>query len=185
MTDTKHEPRRLASYLDDCLDLALDDFIASHGAAFLLHEGRRDGGGAPDEDATEFERNTISQSRGRGGLQDEPTFDFAVLPLRPSGRSTYSGFISIGRGAGSDVVLTDGTVSTFHAFVTRRDGGFRIQDGGSKNGTFVDDERAPPKDARDGIALVPGATVRLGSVELMFLDAEGLCKLVQRVARRR
>jgi predicted component of type VI protein secretion system len=74
-------------------------------------------------------------------------------------------------------------VSTFHAFVKEQDGRFYLQDGGSKNGTLVDGEPAAEREARQGTLLHPGVTILIGEVELIFLDAPGLCTLAKKVVK--
>ena len=71
---------------------------------------------------------------------------------------------SVGRMANSNaIVIADRSVSSLHARVRFRPGhGLEIADLGSSNGTFVDGTRI----ALEFVAIGPGATVRLGGVEL-------------------
>jgi pSer/pThr/pTyr-binding forkhead associated (FHA) protein len=50
--------------------------------------------------------------------------------------------ISIGRGPEADLAFTDTAMSREHAILEFSDGGFRIRDLGSTNGTLVNDELA-------------------------------------------
>lgn len=69
----------------------------------------------------------------------------------------------LGRGTQPDVGLEDDAVSTRHAHVSRRADGLYLQDGGSLNGTFVNDERVEsPR------RLVDGDHVRVGNTTLKF-----------------
>lgn len=48
---------------------------------------------------------------------------------------------TIGRSAGSDMIIENPGVSRHHAIIKEKDGGFIIEDKGSTNGTFVNGER--------------------------------------------
>lgn len=54
---------------------------------------------------------------------------------------------SIGRGKGTDITLTDMTVSRDHAVLLRRESGWMINDVGSKSGTYVNGERTNGRQA--------------------------------------
>ena len=58
--------------------------------------------------------------------------------------------VVIGRGPSSGVFLDDVTVSRHHAEIRPGDGGFRIQDSGSLNGTYVNRVRVDAVDLRNG-----------------------------------
>jgi pSer/pThr/pTyr-binding forkhead associated (FHA) protein len=74
---------------------------------------------------------------------------------------------SIGRSAGNDLVLADSEVSRRHARIVRRADGFAVEDIGSTNGTFVNQQRISHLTLlQDGDILDLGDTIRL-----RFLDA--------------
>lgn len=67
--------------------------------------------------------------------------------------------VSIGRRADKNVLpLNDGGVSTRHCEIRPTQKGFRVVDVGSKNGTFVNDERVKEKELQDGDLLAFGGT---------------------------
>jgi DNA-binding CsgD family transcriptional regulator len=73
-------------------------------------------------------------------------------------------------GRGNDVTIRldgDHGVSRLHALLERLDGGWRVADLGSRNGTFVNDHRLGTP-----IALRPGDELRAGSWRLVFVDTE-------------
>jgi hypothetical protein len=77
--------------------------------------------------------------------------------------------VTVGRAAGSDIVIDDDSVSASHARLEWDLGSWRITDLASTNGTAV-----------EGIKLAPniptplpyGATVRVGGVKLQFREVE-------------
>ncbi len=83
--------------------------------------------------------------------------------LRPGTQFAVRAETVIGRAPGSTILLPDTFVSARHARIVWRDGRWWIEDLGSTNGTFVDEQpvtRAVP--------LHPGATVRVGQTVLTF-----------------
>jgi diguanylate cyclase (GGDEF)-like protein len=74
----------------------------------------------------------------------------------------------LGRGPQVDVDLEDDAVSTRHALISRRADGVYVQDSGSRNGTFLNDE--PVKSPR---RLADGDHLRVGNTIIKFsmLDA--------------
>jgi pSer/pThr/pTyr-binding forkhead associated (FHA) protein len=72
-----------------------------------------------------------------------------------------------GRHPDSDIFLDDITVSRRHAEVVRTgDGGYRVRDVGSLNGTYLNRERI------DVARLVSGDEVQIGKFKLVFFSAE-------------
>jgi len=65
---------------------------------------------------------------------------------------------SIGRDVSCDVVLSDLEVSRRHAKIIIRSSGFSIQDTGSTNGTFINDQQAAGE-----VELQPGDVISFGS----------------------
>lgn len=74
---------------------------------------------------------------------------------------------TLGRGAGSTVVIPDSAVSTQHARVFLDGGRWVVQDLGSTNGTLVDGQ---PSSAA-GLIVGPGQQLSLGHVRLEVLRA--------------
>jgi pilus assembly protein CpaF len=73
--------------------------------------------------------------------------------------------ISIGRVAGNDVVLVNPTVSSHHARLYREDGGWRVADQGSTNGTFVNGQLVGTEPAR----VREGDEVQVGAFRIRLL----------------
>jgi pSer/pThr/pTyr-binding forkhead associated (FHA) protein len=70
---------------------------------------------------------------------------------------------NIGRAEYNDVVIADGSVSTSHAKLQRREGIWVLVDLDSTNGTRVDGEGL-----RGEAPLAPGAKIQFGNVEVLF-----------------
>ena len=75
--------------------------------------------------------------------------------------------VHVGRHPDSDIFLDDITVSRRHAEFVRAEGGYRVRDVGSLNGTYLNRERI--EDAE----LVNGDEVQIGKFKLVFLAATG------------
>lgn len=74
---------------------------------------------------------------------------------------------TLGQDRRNHLVLDDPDVSAFHAEIRMRGGFYHLSDCGSASGTFVNDQRITTQ-----YQLRANDRVRLGSVELLLLDAE-------------
>ena len=77
-----------------------------------------------------------------------------------------SGAVTIGRGMDNTVVVSDPTVSRSHAKIEYTEGIWFLEDTGSANGIFVDDNRVK------GAVLEPGKTYRIGKAALTFIQRD-------------
>jgi DNA-binding NtrC family response regulator len=97
--------------------------------------------------------------------------------------------LTIGTAVGNDVVLTDRTVSGFHARISRAANGIAIEDKSSTNGTFVGEMRIERAVVPPGTEIALGATiVRLkdaADVEVEVHETEELAGLRARSASMR
>jgi len=75
------------------------------------------------------------------------------------------GVLTIGRAGDNDLVLTDRTVSNYHARMVSSPRGWRVFDLGSANGTFVDGERLFTFDSR---TINDGGSLRVGVVSIVL-----------------
>ncbi len=66
--------------------------------------------------------------------------------------------ILIGRADDSTLVLTDDFASSRHARLTQRDGTWYVEDLGSTNGTYLDQQRV-----QGPLAVAPGQPIRIGA----------------------
>lgn len=74
--------------------------------------------------------------------------------------------IVVGRDPHGDILLDDSTVSRRHAAFIRRDDGYYLEDLGSLNGTYLNQERI------DKALLHNGDTVMIGRFRLLYLTAQ-------------
>jgi hypothetical protein len=169
----------LSHYVGDASQLSTDDFRERHGEAFLVHE-------APLQALKPRARTkaTIAIEAPAEASDNPPPvieLNFAVFPVRRTGRSPFPNFISVGRAKSNDVIIEDESVSKFHAFFRRTEQGeFVLQDGGSKNGTHVGDDQVPDKNKGGPVVIDSGMRVRFGNVEMTFLLTPEFCDLVKR-----
>jgi len=93
---------------------------------------------------------------------------FTVMNGKDSGKELViqKPLVLIGTLPGSDLVLTDPTVSRRHAEVEERSDGYVLRDHDSTNGTFLDGVRV-----REAY-LSPGSVIRLGQTEMTFAPLE-------------
>jgi len=81
----------------------------------------------------------------------------------------HGGVNLVGRGAHSNITLHDDAVSIRHARLTRRDGNVYVEDDGSRNGTYVNDERLEMPHV-----LLDGDHVTIGNTILKFAMVDEL-----------
>ena len=89
------------------------------------------------------------------------------LPLVHRPKSTYSGFLSIGRADNCDLVLKEPTISKMHAlfWIPKVVGNWMIADGKSRNGTFLNGARLEPLAKRP---VRSGDLIRFGDLAAQF-----------------
>jgi len=94
-------------------------------------------------------------------LQNRVVAEFRGLDDGETRYEVRKAAVTLGRGAQNDIVITNSSVSGRHAELHRtREGGFRLSDLGSTNGTLVNGSRVTAVDLKDG-DLVEIAEVRL------------------------
>ncbi len=179
-------PRRLgwtlAELAADASGLDSAEVAERYGSAFLLRQG-----GAGTLAPSIAVMQTLAGVNGLSHTtRDEPgrnLLDYNVYPIRKAGTSRFGGdYIGVGRGANNDIIVEDASISKFHAFIVQEATGFSLSDAGSRNGTFVNDERVGSyRDSRP-VALHDGDRVRLGEVRLTYFAADSLWRLLQRGA---
>jgi FHA domain len=87
-------------------------------------------------------------------------------------RNAFAMGVTISRFASNDVVVDHASVSRFHAWLVRdTDGGHRVFDADSHNGTWVNAVRA---NSKRGVLVKDTDVIRLGQTQLVFLSPQSL-----------
>ena len=91
--------------------------------------------------------------------------------------------MTVGRTSNNDIVVSDVSVSRFHAFMKQEDGVYSVQDMASTNGTTVNGANAPARGAGPPSPVKPGDTICFGQVQLTFTDARALREFALQASR--
>jgi len=162
------QARTLKAFGADALALDLKAFAARYGEGFLLQTTTR-ALASPETTSTEV----LLDDGGNDDIHSK-TADLSIVVHCLESRGDGH-LVTLGRGHDNDVVISDPSISRFHAFAKRdAEAGFVIQDAGSTNGTTANGVNVPMRGVGPPAALRPGTTVRLGQVEFTFTDAAGL-----------
>ncbi len=165
--------RTIREYSDDARELELDEFVNLHGLGFFVKAPSR------PETAPSFDDLTLISVRP-SDVKNTVNATFHVLPITPS-RGYTSATITVGRLASNDIQIRDKSISRRHAVVRiTQDGRFELMDQDSGNGTSIGDTPLKPGEA---YAMPSESSVTLGSVQLTFVDAGHLMRLVTKVVR--
>jgi len=183
-------PLQLAHFGADARALSEEDFAARHGSAFLLHHGNLDPTRRPLSPQATMILGRVLPPEGsvpppavfRKPEGHDALGALRVYPVRHTGRSPFPRIVTVGRTKNNDIVLADISISKFHAFFKEEGGQFFLADGKSRNGTFVDNDRALPTKQGKPTLLRSGFRVKFGAVEFRFIDAKELLALVRQFA---
>jgi FHA domain len=177
--DDLPQPFSIEHFADEAHRLSADEFEAKHGNAFLVRKGALESGRRPQRP----QRTMVIQERPPIPIAalpgPRPNKGLIVIPVEHTGRSPYPSMITVGRTRNNDVVLPDVVVSKFHAFFREEEGKYLLQDGDSRNGTFIDGRPVGAK-AGKPCAVPSGSRVTFGLLDFWFLDAKGLQDLARR-----
>lgn len=165
----------------------LAEFVARYPHLFLYGRIAVDAQAVDDEDPEpglyaddEGETKIIATTEPEGRTVQLP---IALAVVKRT--DTFPQMITIGRTSNNDVVISDPSVSKFHAYVrvpaegAPSDAPLQLCDADSGNGTLVNGSRVLRTPATE---ICPGDTIRFGQVELTLLRA---AQVWQRLHRRR
>jgi CRP-like cAMP-binding protein len=93
---------------------------------------------------------------------------YLILEEASIRKSIYSlsGTVTVGRGPGNTITIAHPTVSRFHAKIEHNNGSWSIEDTGSANGIFVDQDRVK------SAVLESGRIYHIGKVALRLIEKE-------------
>lgn len=150
----------------------------------LLIQATTPGGATPFMFSTPEDRTSASRTDdvSKTPLKAYLAKNAVLVPIRKTKRNAFDQ-VTIGRARNNDIRLSDRSVSKVHAYVFAppawpmlEDGGWRLRDANSTNGTAVSTgsgEIDVPAEA-PGLMLRPGMLVRLGSVSAIYVDPDHL-----------
>lgn len=95
-----------------------------------------------------------------------------VFEVRKSDRNTFKNMVTMGRTDNNDVVLKEGSVSKFHAYLSQglSGGEYKLTDAGSRNGTSLKQGAVL---AHQSVQISCGERITLGRVALRFFTPGG------------
>jgi hypothetical protein len=108
-----------------------------------------------------------------------------ILPVEkvPGRNNPFAMGVTIGRVETNDIIIDDGSVSRFHAWLQydERQHTWSLTDAESKNGTWVDGAKA---EGKQRVTLKDGAEVKVGDVVMRFMLPATLLDFVDAASRK-
>ena len=157
-----------------------DTFVGTHRNLFLVSESRQ--GPLVPMKTMEFRAISLNPD----DYEEEATAAHAPrVSIAPNAHAVqeiskkqnlFGEMITVGRTQNHDIVLLHATVSKFHAFFRTEGEVLQVFDAGSRNGTFVNGRRLPPKVP---VPVSPGDNVSFGSVDCVIRDSAALYDLLR------
>jgi hypothetical protein len=155
-------------------------FLERYPYPFLVREATKGpqvpSGGGSERRTTRLTGKAAAPA-GDGFMQG----DVRVHPVCPADPDNFDGAVTLGRDAGCDVVVDDGSISAHHADFTLEFEGeekvFYVADVGSANGTFVNGEAVP---ASGRARIEDQDSIRFGpAVKFQFFQAAGFREFLE------
>ena len=141
-----------------------DKFAERFAHPFLSHAPLVDAGGETPPGWQTLSGSPEAQARA-AAIAAAGAVHYLPIVHRP--KSTYSGFLSIGRADNCDLVLKEPTISKMHAlfWIPKMVGNWMIADGKSRNGTFLNGTRLTPMAKK---VVRSGDLIRFGDLVAQF-----------------
>jgi hypothetical protein len=120
------------------------------------------------------------ESTGVLTIEEEQAIKSTMILAVKKRQEMYPSMISIGRTPNNDIVIADVQLSRLHAFFRvhpLRPDRFELRDAGSRNGTFVGEQRLEPKG--EPRLIEPGERIRFGRLAYEFADAARTWDLIR------
>jgi len=182
------EPRSISEFVDEFVRLRAHRFAEEYPHAVLMIASISDSEPAPDFNTAILSGSELAALRTepseRTSTEPPPaTGELApgfIIPVRKRVGGIFEAQIGVGRTRNADVCLPLAQISKYHAYFSRlEDGTYTIADAGSKNGTWVDTVRVPPKNP---VPVRDGSEVAFGRSRFLFYGPEAFCSLIARKA---
>lgn len=170
--------RRVGEFIRDAHALPLASFRAKHGDVFLVCDSPdRLEGAPPFVAATRATTNLdkLEETLRRAARRGTPVEQHLVI----TPQSGAASLLHVGADDHNDLVVPEESVSSGHAIILHKDGGYFVQDAGSTNGTWLNGEPVPESAPS---ALCSGDELRLGGIKVQFLTADAFHRLATRAA---
>lgn len=111
-------------------------------------------------------RGASGVAAGEPARRSSPRLIILESPQEPAGKVFVLGDETvIGRSKEADIVLNDTFASSRHARLTQTSQGLSVEDLGSRNGTFVGEQRV-----HEPVYLKSGSRLKVGKTVLEFLE---------------
>ncbi len=166
---------RIEDLREDAARLSTDEFENRYGDAFLLLSSA----------GFKQPKNGSSTEVLLLDLEDEVAERTAGVSVRvfsiQAAKRSLNHLITVGRAAKNDVMISDISVSRFHAFFKRSPTGrFQLHDAGSSNGTIVNGSSVCTKETGPATELHSGDNIRFGQVDATFLELDAFRSFVEK-----
>ncbi|MBL8951149.1 MAG: FHA domain-containing protein [Myxococcaceae bacterium] len=120
-----------------------------------------------------------------GGRSKRPSPGRAMFFfVEKSVKNAFTDEVTVGRTSNNDVTIEENSVSRFHAYFKpgAKGAGWTLVDAKSTAGTYVGGKKLEPKTP---VVLTNAAVVRIGDVELQFLEPKGFWQYMQELIKPR
>lgn len=152
------------------------EFAAEHEFSFLVWE---------DSSVLDFDAGFQTLALGVvPDLTEEDQYRrWLVFEVRKSDRNTFKNMVTIGRTDNNDIVVKEGSVSKFHAYISEglKQEGYKLTDAGSRNGTTLAGVNVLAHRSAD---LQSGVRVTFGRVNMRFFTATDLYTFIQQIGQK-
>ncbi len=122
--------------------------------------------------------STRAGQKSKRPRRGAPMFFF----VQKSVKNAFADEVTLGRTANNDISVEDNSVSRFHAYFApaKKGAAWSLVDAKSTAGTFLGGKQLEP---RTPMPISSGVRLRVGDVELQFLEPDGFWQYLQRLIR--
>lgn len=154
------------------LRMTPEEFVSAHPHYILVWE-----------ESSQLDRDAGFATTALGSIPDfSPQGilrQWIVFEVAKSDRNNFKNMVTIGRTDNNDIVIKEGSVSKFHAYLSQAlKGGFKLTDAGSRNGSSIS---AGNVLAHQSAPIVSGETITLGRVSLKFFSPDDFHKHIHQL----